>query len=410
MKRILTLLLACSMIFSLAACSVGSGNPTATPTGGDSASTDEFHIGIVTGTVAQSEDELRGAEAFIAKYGSVDSGGIVMHSTYPDNFSQELETTITQIASFADNPLCKAIVVNQAVPGTVAAFKKVREMRPDILLIAGEPQEDPAMISDAADFAVSVDNVTRGYLIIEGARKMGATSFVHISFPRHMGIEVLSRRHDIMKAACEELGLNFYDETAPDPTSDVGIPGAQQYILEQMPSWVEKYGPDTAFFCTNDAQTEPLLRRVAELGAIFVEPDLPSPIMGYPGAFGIDLTAEAGDWPAILGKVEQSVIDAGGSERMGTWAYSYTYTTTAALAEFAKRIIEGETTVDSFDGLMACFQEYTPGANWNGAYYMDAEGAESDNHVVIYQDTYVFGRGYLDQTSVEIPEKYRSMK
>jgi len=148
---------------------------------------------------------------------------------------------------------------------------------------------------------------------------------------------------------------------------------------------------------------------VAELGAIFVEPDLPSPIMGYPGAFGIQLTDEAGDWPAILSKVEKSVIDAGGSDRMGTWAYSYTYTSTAALAEFAKRIIEGKTTVDSFDGLMECYQEYTPGAEWNGAYYMDAEGVEATNHVVIYQDTYVFGKGYLGQTSVDIPSKYRSM-
>ena len=418
MKKILALVLTLCMVFSLAACSISSGDttnsnsPGNSPAGGNEASKEtptEFHIGIVTGTVAQSEDELRGAEAFIAKYGSVADGGIVMHATYPDNFSQELETTITQIASFADDPLCKAIVVNQSVPGTVSAFNKVRETRPDILLIAGEPQEDPSMISAAADFAVSVDNVTRGYLIIEGARKMGATSFVHISFPRHMGIEVLSRRRDIMKAACEELGLSFFEETAPDPTSDVGIPGAQQYILEQMPSWVDKYGKDTAFFCTNDAQTEPLLKRVAELGAIFVEPDLPSPIMGYPGAFGIQLTDEAGNWPAILSKVEQAVVDAGGSERMGTWAYSYTYTSTAALAEFAKRIIEGKTTVDSFEGLMECYQEYTPGAEWNGAYYMDAEGVESKNHVVIYQDTYVFGKGYLGQTSVDIPSKYRSM-
>ena len=408
MKKLFALVLTFCIVFPLVACSLSSGDQSNSGLG--SASTPEnFHIGIVTGTVAQSEDELRGAEAFIAKYGSVDSGGIVMHSTYPDNFSQELETTITQIASFADDPLCKAIIVNQAVPGTIAAFEKVREMRPDILLFAGEPQEDPAMVDAVADFAVSVDNVLRGYLIILGAKKMGATKFVHISFPRHMSIDVLSRRHNIMKAACEELGLEFIDETAPDPTSDVGIPGAQQYILEQMPRWVEKYGKDTAFFCTNDAQTEPLLKRVAELGAIFVEPDLPSPIMGYPGAFDIDLTAEAGDWPAILAKVEEVVVAAGGGGRMGTWAYSYNYTNTAALAEYAKRIIEGTATLGSFDDLMACFQEYTPGAEWNGAFYTYASGEESPKHVVIYQDTYVFGLGYLGQTSEEVPDKYKTM-
>ncbi len=54
--------------------------------------------------------------------------------------------------------------------------------------------------------------------------------------------------------------------SAPDPVSDVGVAGAQQYILEQVPNWLEKYGKDTAFFATNDAHTEPLLKRVAEVG------------------------------------------------------------------------------------------------------------------------------------------------
>ena len=34
----------------------------------------DFHVGIVTGTVSQSEDDLRGAEALIAEYGAVKDG------------------------------------------------------------------------------------------------------------------------------------------------------------------------------------------------------------------------------------------------------------------------------------------------------------------------------------------------
>ncbi|HPF17486.1 MAG TPA: DUF3798 domain-containing protein, partial [Thermotogota bacterium] len=101
-----------------------------------------FHIGVVTGTVSQSEDDLRGAEQLIKEYGAVEDGGYIMHVTYPDNFMQEVDTTIAQIVGLADDPLMKAIVVNQAVPGTVAAFRAVREMRPDILLL-GHPHEDP---------------------------------------------------------------------------------------------------------------------------------------------------------------------------------------------------------------------------------------------------------------------------
>ena len=73
-----------------------------------------FHIGIMTGTVSQSEDDLRGAEFMIQKYGDVANGGMIQHLTYPDNFMSEMETTISQIAGLADDPKMKVIVVNQA--------------------------------------------------------------------------------------------------------------------------------------------------------------------------------------------------------------------------------------------------------------------------------------------------------
>src|SRR5690554_6301496 len=79
----------------------------------------DFHIGIVTGTVSQSEDDLRGAEEMIKRYGDSSDGGMITHITYPDNFMQEQETTIVQISALADDPLMKAVIVNQAVPGTV---------------------------------------------------------------------------------------------------------------------------------------------------------------------------------------------------------------------------------------------------------------------------------------------------
>lgn len=282
-----------------------------------------FHIGVATLTVSQAEDTYRGAERLIKEYGDVANGGMIRHVTMPDNFMSEMETTISQIVGLADDPKVKVIVVDDAIPGTTEAFRRVKEKRPDVLCFAGEPQEDPAVITSTADFSIGVDNIMRGYLIINTAKKLGAKTFVHISFPRHMSYELLSRRRAIMEQACKDLGLKFAFESAPDPTSDVGVAGAQQFILEKTPAWVNKYGKDTAFFCTNDAQTEPLLKQVAKYGAIFVEPDLPSPLMGYPGAFGIDLTKEAGNWPAIVKKVEAAVVKAGGKGRMGTWAYSY---------------------------------------------------------------------------------------
>ena len=243
-----------------------------------------YHIGVITGTVSQSEDGLRGAEEAIKLNGPADKGGEIVHVTYPDNFMQEMETTISQMVSLADDPKMKAIVVGEAIPGTVEAFRRIREKRPDILLLANSPHEDPEMIGEVSDLVVNPDSIARGYLIVKAAKEMGADKFMHISFPRHMSYELLSKRRNVMKVAANDLGMEFIEMTAPDPVSDVGVAGAQQFILEQVPNWITKYGDKTAFFATNDAHTEPLLKRVAEKGGYFVEADLPSPTMGYPGA------------------------------------------------------------------------------------------------------------------------------
>jgi len=421
MKRILSMLLALTMLFALVSCGGNNGqgnnsqgnqtnnlnntgNQTEGDGDGDAAETD-YHIGIVTGTVSQSEDDRRGAEAFQAKYGE----DMVKLATYPDNFTEELETTIQGIVNMSDDPLMKAIIVNQAVPGTTEAFRQIKERRPDIICIAGESHEDLPEIGSAADLVCNNDFVSRGYLIIRTAHELGADTFVHISFPRHMAYETMSRRVAVMKEACKEFGMTFAEETAPDPTTDVGIPGAQAYILENVPAWVEKYGKNAAYFCTNDAHTEPLLKRLVEEGGYFIEADLPSPLMGYPGALGLDLTEEAGDFAAILAKVESALVEAGCADHFGTWAYSYGYTLSAGLAEHAKNVLDGKCEITDMDAVADTLKIYSPEASWNGAGYTNATtGVKSDNVFLIYQDTYIMGNPghYMGNADVEIPEKY----
>ena len=406
MKKLISTLLSAAMLLTLAACSgSGSGSGAGSTGGSGSEAGDTYKIGIVTGTVSQSEDDRRGAEAFQAMYGE----DRVVLATYPDNFGEEVETTIQRIAGLADDPDMKAIIVNQAVPGTTEAFRQIKERRPDILCIAGEAHEDLPEIGSAADLVCNNDFVARGYLIIRTAHELGCTDFVHISFPRHMAYETMSRRAAVMQKACEEFGIEFHQETAPDPTSDVGIAGAQAFILEKVPEWVQKYGEQAAYFCTNDAHTEPLLKQLFEYGGYFIEADLPSPLMGYPGALGLDLTEEAGDFEAILAKVEDAVVAAGGAGRFGTWAYSYGYTTSAGLAQHAMNVIDGVSDLTDMDDIAKASEVFSPRAEWTGSGYTNAPtGVKSDNTFLEYQVTSIMDEPgyYMGSTQVEIPEEY----
>ena len=422
MKKLISALLAALMVFTLVAC----GDQTPPPVedepdaenaepaeNGENADAEgekkDYHIGIITGSVSQSEDDRRGAEAFQAKYGE----DMVKLAIYPDNFTDELETTIQTIVNMSDDPDMKAIIMNQSVPGTTEAFRKIKERRPDILCIAGESHEDLPEIGSAADLVCNNDFVARGYLIIRTAHELGCDTFVHISFPRHMSYETMSRRVAVMQEACKEFGMKFVLETAPDPTSDVGVPGAQAYILEKVPEWVEKYGEKAAYFCTNDAHTEPLLKQLLQYGGYFIEADLPSPLMGYPGALGIDLTDEAGDFEKILSKVEASINEKGGAGRFGTWAYSYGYVLSAGLSEHAMNVLDGKSELCDMDAIAKALQVYSPKASWNGSNYTNVStGVKADNVFLVYQDTYIMGNPgkFMGATDVEVPEKYFTVK
>jgi len=398
MKKIITLLLCLLMVFGLTACG-GSNEPAVE---NDEAS---FKIAIVTGTVSQSEDDRRGAESIQAKYGE----DRVLLATYPDNFTEEYDTTVQTIVNFADNQDVKAIIVNQAVPGTTEAFQKVKELRPDMICLAGEAHEDLPVIGAVADVVVNNDFVARGYLMIKTAHDLGCDTFVHVSFPRHLSYETMSRRVAIMKAACEEFGMTFVMETAPDPTdtSAGGMDGAVAFMKENTPKWIEKYGQNAAFFCTNDGETAPMLAALIENGGYFIEADLPSPLMGYPEALGgLDTTAEAGDFDAITKKVEAALDAAGASGRFGTWTCSWGYTLSSGLAQYAWNILEGKAELQNADDVAAAFKEAS-GKDWGGSNYVNAAtGEKTDSIILMYADTYIFGKGYMGVTDVEVPEKY----
>ncbi|MDZ4133722.1 MAG: DUF3798 domain-containing protein, partial [Dethiobacteria bacterium] len=220
LKKFLVLMLLVALSFSVIGC--GGASDDAAVTEPEVEGEAAFKIGIMTGTVSQGEEEFMAAVELVEKYGS----DVIVHMTYPDKFMDEQETTIANIVSLASDPDMKAIVICQAVPGTKAAIDIIKENRDDILFIAGVPHEDPEVIASSADICINPDDLARGETIVALAAKMGAETFIHYSFPRHMSYELLAQRRDIFREQCEASGIEFVEVEAPDPTGDAGVPGA----------------------------------------------------------------------------------------------------------------------------------------------------------------------------------------
>jgi hypothetical protein len=252
----------------------------------------------------------------MAKYGQ----DHVKMVTYPDNFMQEQETVISQLVGLSSDPEVKVIVVGQAVPGTVAAVRKIREKRPDILIGMVEAHEDPDIVNQTADISIQPDQLARGRTIIDVAKKMGVTDLVHYSFPRHMSMELLAKRRDIMKQACTENGIKFHFVTAPDPMGEGGLPATQQFVMEDVPRELKQYGPKTAFFSTNCGMMDPMIRTVLNDGGYVPEQCCPSPTHGYPTALGIAIPADkAGDFAYINAENKKVIADHHMTGHFATW-------------------------------------------------------------------------------------------
>ena len=364
MKKLLCLALAAMLCLALAACAVAEGN---------------WKIAILTGTTSQGEEEFRAAE----RAQKADPEHIVT-DTYPDNFMAETETTISKLIAFASDPDVKAIVMCQAVPGAKAAFDKIRAMgRDDMLLVAGVPQEDPAVIAAAADFVLYTDEPKQGDTIMETCAKWGVDVFVHYSFPRHLAMETIAARKALLEENAAALGIEYVEATAPDPTGDAGVAGAQQFILEDVPAKLKEYeGKKVAFFTTNCGMQEPLQAAILDQpNAYYPQPCCPSPYHAFPASLGLEIKA-GGDDTEALKAIAAVLKEHNALGRYSTWPSPVNMSIIDVSVEYAKKWIAGEITSKN-DGaaIAAMFEEKAPGAIVSN--YTNADGQTFDNYYTV---------------------------
>lgn len=368
MKKLLCMLLAALMVLTMASFAMAE-------------ETASYKIAILTGTTSQGEEEFTAASKLLEEYPDK-----VVTDTYPDNFSSEVETTISKLIAFASDPEVKAIIFVQAVQGAVSAFTQIRDSlgRDDILLIAGVPAEDPADISAAADIVLAVDEIGCGYQVADKAAEWGCDVIVHYSFARHLSYETIVAKRDAMKMTAETYGIEFVERDCPDPTGDAGMSGAQAAVLEDVPKVMQEYaGKKVCFYCTNCGIQVALQQAVLAAGedAYYALPCCPSPFHGYQEAFGLDATY--GDIEGAIVNLANFLDENGATGRFSTWAIPVNMSMINASYEYACAYAEGklEGKVDEAF-LTECFST-AAGSEATLGKYTDATGTVQENYYLI---------------------------
>ncbi|HBI92593.1 MAG TPA: hypothetical protein DDY58_09225 [Terrisporobacter glycolicus] len=330
MKKLLSILLsAVMMVTFLTGC---------TQSGGEKASKDEYHIAIVTPTLSTSEDEYRAGEEMAKKYPE-----IVKHLTLPENFEEEIETCISTIVSSADDPLMKAVIVSSGQSGLIPAFQQIKEKNPDILTISAPIFDEPEMMSKYIDLNLDTNWLERGKTIVEKAKKMGAKTFVHYSFPTHLSKPLISARKDKMKETCEKLGMKFVEVVTPDPQTGDSVEAMQQFLQEDIPRQIEKYGKDTNIFGSNCPMYDVIIKEALNLKYMVAEQCCPTPTQAYPTVLGLEISEEdQSNFDKINDMISEKVDAAGMKGRLSGWPIPVTVYMPQFAVEVAKEVIEND--------------------------------------------------------------------
>ena len=351
-----------------------------------------WKIGIITGTVSQTEEEYRAAQQMKERYGEEH----IVTATYPDNFDSEQQQVIQTIKNMAQDPDIRCIIMCQAVSGAKTAFEEIKEDpdMEDILLVAGVPFEDPNVITASADIAIDANHPDIGNTMVEQAKAMGAETFVFYSFARHMAQELVVQKRDNARIKAEELGMTFVYTECVDPLGEQGVSGAQQWILEDLPRKLEEYGDNVAFFATNCSLQVPIITTVLadqEHHSLYPLQCCPSPLHAMPEALGLDIPDDKkADIPYIISAEAEAVKAQGGEGRISTWAAPTDYSIIVGSTMYAIEYIKGNTNGKNDEAVyLKCMNQIVEGAEVNLAHCVDSQTGESYDNYYLFSSSYV---------------------
>lgn len=367
---------------------------------------------IITGSETATPLEFRGAEDLVRAYssGAANSGGVpirgdVRHIEFPDKARGE-DSVSSFIADAASDPRVAAIVVAPSPAGTASGLRKAKKSRGSgFLCVAASSSEDVLDIESSADLVVELDRASRAYVVAWAAKKLGARSIVAAYGLAESAAPDTLRERAIMSVAASDLGLRYAAMVAPK-----GVEGSA-FVRSASGSWLRDYGPTAALYCADPSLAQSLISGAVAGGGILIDAGGAATVQAYAEALGVDLSLAKGDAKKERRLVEAALDSVGMKGKLCSWDLAYGRGSASGLGEFAMRVARGEAKKDEINDLRAALDARSGGAAWMAEYDVDAvTGVKSLNRVLVRQDLYALGSGYLQSALQPIPPKYLLLK
>jgi hypothetical protein len=359
-------------------------------------------IVIVTPSETAAPDAFHAAESFAKSPIEGKPSAEFLHLALPDKPKGESGVASFIVDAAADLRV-RAIVVAPAVRGTAEGLRRAKEARKagsELFCVVGGSSDDELAIESSADIIVDLDRVYRAYITVWAAKKMGARSLVAAYEREEASSPAALRERAIMSAAAADLGLGYAAMVAPEGVGDVA------FVRAGSGAWLRQYGPDAAFYCSSRELVQSIISGAIGGGGMVVDAAGAASAGAYAAALGVDLSSAKGDSKKERALVEAAAAAVGMKGRLGLWDAADGDACVAGLSEFATRVIKGTAKKDEIKDLTAALDART-GSAWIADYDVDSStGVKSANRILVRQDIYLLGKGYLQSALQQVPSKY----
>lgn len=358
------------------------------------------------------------------------------------------------LAALDEHP-AKAVIVSPAVRGTARAFERLRASRPGLRLIALDPEDPVLQIEAVAELVVSQDPLAAVRMALQAAYLQGYQHLVLYSeqAPQEGTLAALKSTILNTESSLVPVSASSYSSTSASIRARVDRNRLSEQELAEMYAPASAAGldanvPKALFFGHRRAGLLPpawLLHQADRQALPLADPPVPDrmpallpadlasarlllPLVleqgfflaGLPAAglealftdLGGAAAAKSDAASTLLGqnglieRIDQALLPAGAAGRVllprvpQAWAVEQALL--AWLAEGSAELIPDSA------GFRTHLQQLFPAASWQTSYMFDPNtGIRSRNHITVFQDHYVAGRGSSGLIAAPVVPRYR---
>ena len=298
LKRMLAVTLSAAMLVSLAGCSSSALKEAQGETAEEGAEANDAadrplnpegtKVGVLCSPLSWGEENYRMTEKCIEKFGE----DRIVLNTLPED--ADVQTIVSLASNMANDSEIGALVINEAVPGSIAAADAAKEADPEMLVIMVNPSEEPPEVSKSADLAVMTVFNELTIAAAEQAKEKNCEVMVLEVPVDQLGMERAQSRINACQEKCDELGIELIVNSLPSESDANSRPAMIQAAKEDIYNKLDEYGDNVGFMSFSSFCATGIFTALCEEGRGYLvgTPD-PGPFgPGFMDAFGITADEE----------------------------------------------------------------------------------------------------------------------